>query len=84
MAKIWCEKCNGKGRDVVCISKPGVRGFECIDKGLCPVCQGKGYTEEQMVSVAKVREWADKNNSMDSYQRRMLRLSELRDYLDSM
>ena len=86
MVKVWCENCQGTGSEsyIQMVSSTQFTGvFNGVNaRRKCPICQGEGYTEEAVVKVGEVRDWADKNNSVDSYQRRMLRLSELRDWLD--
>ena len=75
-----CEGCPGK------IGNKGCLLNGSMEKALLAA---KDYYEalikaERAKVVQEVREWIDHNNFVDSYSRRVLRVSEIREKLDSM
>lgn len=49
MAKIWCEKCKGRGQVT------GYKTYDMPPLEKCKSCHGKGYTEVDVIETEAVR-----------------------------
>lgn len=43
--KIWCEKCNGTGKEIISYGKPSIFEINHAYKFKCKECKGKGFNE---------------------------------------